>query len=56
MLRPTCITGQIVATLEQGVMATRLYFTPCDELGNTLVVRNAAGEIVDGYMTAGAYP
>jgi hypothetical protein len=33
-----------------------LYFTPCDEHGNTVIVRNKAGQIVDGFMSAGAYP
>jgi len=33
-----------------------LYFTPCDEHGQTVVVRNESGQIIDGFMSAGAYP
>lgn len=32
-----------------------LYFTPCDAQGSTTVVRGAAGEVIDGYVSAGAY-
>jgi hypothetical protein len=32
-----------------------LYFTPCDEHGNTLTVHSKSGDAVDGYMSAGAY-
>ena len=37
------------------IKAAALYFTPCDEHGNTLVVANAVGQIIDGYMSAGSY-
>ncbi|MGF1626898.1 MAG: hypothetical protein ACFCVH_18615 [Alphaproteobacteria bacterium] len=33
-----------------------LYFTPCDVQGSPVVVFGAAGEVIDGYVSAGAYP
>jgi hypothetical protein len=38
------------------IKAASLYFTPCDEHGNTLVVANPLGQIIDGYLSAGSYP
>lgn len=37
------------------VRATYLYFTPCDESGEPVIIRDAAGAPIDGYMTAGGY-
>jgi hypothetical protein len=37
------------------IKAACLYFTPCDEHGNTVVVRNESGQIIDGFMSSGAY-
>lgn len=34
---------------------TSLYFTPCDKHGNPLTVRNSQGDVIDGYVSAGAY-
>lgn len=34
---------------------TALYFTPCDENGNPVTVRNSQGDVIDGYVSAGAY-
>lgn len=33
-----------------------LYFTPCDAYGGTVVVYGTSGEVIDGYLSAGAYP
>lgn len=33
-----------------------LYFTPCDAQGSPVVVFGVAGEVIDGYVSAGAYP
>lgn len=32
-----------------------LYFTPCDPYGSTVVVRDTAGAVIDGYVSSGAY-
>jgi uncharacterized protein RhaS with RHS repeats len=37
------------------VRSTYLYFTPCDENGNPVVVGDANGNAVDGYVSAGGY-
>ncbi len=35
--------------------ATYLYFTPCDQYGQPVIIRDAAGNPIDGYMSAGGY-
>lgn len=37
------------------VRATYLYFTPCDEHGNAVVVGDSNGNPIDGYTSAGGY-
>ena len=32
-----------------------LYFTPCDENGTPLAVRNSNGDVIDGFRGSGAY-
>jgi len=34
---------------------TSLYFTPCDEHGEPLTVRNSNGDVIDGFKSSGAY-
>jgi hypothetical protein len=37
------------------VRATYLYFTPCDEYGQPVIITDAAGNPIDGFMSAGGY-
>ncbi len=37
------------------VRATYLYFTPCDENGQPVVIGDANGNPIDGYVSAGGY-
>lgn len=37
------------------IRSSSLYFTPCDETGKALTIRDSQGRTVDGYETAGCY-
>lgn len=37
------------------VKATYLYFTPCDETGQTVLVGDSRGEPIDGFVSSGGY-
>ncbi|TJV92402.1 MAG: hypothetical protein E5X52_33545 [Mesorhizobium sp.] len=37
------------------VRSASLYFTPCDDRGNEVIVRDEGGVLVEGYETAGCY-
>ena len=37
------------------VRATYLYFTPCDEDGQPVVIGDEQGNPIDGYLSAGGY-
>jgi hypothetical protein len=32
-----------------------IYFTPCDEFGDPVAIHNRNGDVVDGFISSGAY-